>query len=34
MPREDVRYGEGSGVAELVKSLYGTRDAAANLEAE
>ena len=34
MPREDPRYEECQGVAELLMSLYGTQDAAANWEAE
>ena len=34
MPREDARWNECQGVAELLMSLYGTQDAAANWEAE
>ena len=34
MPREDPRWEECQGVAELLQSLYGTQDAAANWEAE
>ena len=30
MPKEDPRWEQCGGVAELLKSLYGTRDAAAN----
>ena len=34
MPKEDPRWAECHGVAELLMSLYGTQDAAANWEAE
>merc|ERR1712020_564044 len=34
MPKEDPRWEECQGVAELIMSLYGTQDAAANWEAE
>ena len=34
MPKEDPRSSQCQGVAELLKSFYGTQDAAANWEAE
>lgn len=34
MPLEDPRWHEGGGSGELIMSLYGTQDAAANLEQE
>ena len=34
MPKEDPRWHECQGVAELLMSLYGTQDASANWEAE
>ena len=33
MPKEDSRCSQDQSVAELIHSLYGTRDAAANWEA-
>ena len=34
MPKEDPRWEQCQGVAELLMSLYGTQDASANWEAE